>query len=231
MPEAFEGFRLLQLTDLHCDIDPGLIPALLQRLEGLAYDAVVITGDYHNRIAEDFDVSLDLMGRLLPALRGPRFGILGNHDFIEKVAFLEAAGLPILLNEAAVLERGDARLWICGVDDPHYFRTEDLARARRDVPEGETALLLSHSPEPYEEAESLGYQAMLCGHTHGGQFCLPGGIPIICNMRAPRRFLTGAWRHGRLSGYTSRGTGSCGVPARFFCPPEITIHTLRRAPK
>lgn len=229
LPEAFDGFRLLQLTDLHCDLDPDLVDVAIARLAGLACDAVVLTGDYHNEIAAEHDVSLELMGRLIPHLPNPRFAVLGNHDFIEKVAFLEDAGLPVLLNESAVIERAGRRLWICGVDDPHFFQTHDLARARASVPADETAILLSHSPETWREAAALGYALLLAGHTHGGQICLPGGIAVLRNAPVPARLLAGPWREDSLAGYTSRGTGGCGVAARLFCPPEITLHILRCA--
>ncbi len=230
LPEVFEGFRLLQLTDLHCDLEPALVDVVIARLAGLTCDAVVLTGDYHNKIAAGHDVSLELMGRLIPHLPEPRFAVLGNHDFIEKVAFLEAAGLPVLLNESAVIERDGRRLWICGVDDPHFFQTHDLVRARASVPSEEPAILLSHSPETWREAAALGYALLLGGHTHGGQICLPGRIPVLRNAPVPARLLAGAWREGAMAGYTSRGTGGCGVAARLFCPPEITVHILRRAP-
>jgi predicted MPP superfamily phosphohydrolase len=226
LPDAFEGFRLLHLSDLHCDLDPQLIDVVIARLVGVNCDAVVITGDYHNTIGAKHDRSLELMGRLIPHLPHPRFGVLGNHDFIEKVAYLEAAGLPILLNESAFIERAGQRLWICGVDDPHFFQTHDLVRARAAVPDGQPAILLSHSPETWREAASLGYSLMLSGHTHGGQLCLPGGTAIVKNAPIPRRLLAGPWREGALVGYTSRGTGGCGVAARLFCPPEITVHVL-----
>jgi predicted MPP superfamily phosphohydrolase len=229
LPPAFEGFRLLQLTDLHCDLEPALVDVVIKRLKAVACDAVVVTGDYHNTIGAEHNRSLELMGRLIPHLPAPRFGVLGNHDFIEKVAYLEAAGLPILLNECAAIEREGQRLWFCGVDDPHFFQTHDLARARAGVPAGETAVLLCHSPETWREAASLGYVFMVSGHTHGGQMCLPGGFAIIRNAPVPRRLLAGSWKEGSLVGYTSRGTGGCGVAARLFCPPEITLHILRRA--
>ena len=230
LPVAFEGFRILQLSDLHCDLEPALIEVVIKKLEGLAYDAVVLTGDYHNKIAGGHDASLELMGRLAAHLKPPGFAILGNHDFLEKVVYLEEAGLTVLLNEARSIERGGERLWICGVDDPHYFQTHDLKKAMAPVGAGETSILLSHSPETYLEAAALGYSAMLSGHTHGGQLCLPGGFALLKNAPIPRRLLAGPWSQGTLQGYTSRGTGGCGVAARFFCPPEMTIHTLRRAP-
>lgn len=231
LPVPFDGFRLLQLTDLHCDLEPALIDVVIARLRGLLYDGVVLTGDYHNKIGTEPERSLELMGRLISHLLRPRAAVLGNHDFIEKVAFLEAAGIPVLLNEAVAWERGGARVWICGVDDPHFFGTHDLARARAGVPAGETAILLSHSPEVFQEAARLGYALMLSGHTHGGQLCLPGGLAPIKNAPIPRRLLAGPWREGTLAGYTSRGTGGCGVAARFFCPPEITLHVLKSAPE
>jgi len=77
------------------------------------------------------------------------------------------------------------------------------------------------------EAAALGYQFMLSGHTHGGQFCLPGSFPILRNAPVLRSMLMGPWQHGDLQGYTSPGAGGSGVAARFFCPPEITVHILR----
>jgi len=227
LPAAFDGFRILQLSDLHCDIHPRLIGAVIEKLGGLAYDLAALTGDYRNNIADPPEASLVLMERLIAALHEPRVAVLGNHDFIEKVAYLEAKGLPVLLNESRAITRGNSRLHVAGIDDPHFFRTDDIVRARRDLPPDEPSILLSHSPEPYREAERLGFALMLCGHTHGGQFCLPGGHAIAGNARVPRRFLAGAWKFRRLSGYTSRGTGSSGVAARFHCPPEITLHVLR----
>jgi len=230
LPAAFEGFRLLHLSDLHCDLEPALMDVIIERLGGHAYDAVVLTGDYHNQIGETHDFSLELMGKLVPHLHEPRLAVLGNHDFIEKVAFLEDAGLKVLLNETERIERDGASLWICGVDDPHFFGTHDLEKVRAQVPAGETAILLSHSPETYRQAEALGFALMLSGHTHGGQCCLPGGFALVKNAPVPRRMLAGSWQYGSLAGYTSRGTGGCGVAARFFCPAEMTIHTLKRAP-
>lgn len=227
LPPEFEGFRLLQLSDLHCDLEPDLIDVVIGKLSALEYDAVVLTGDYHNKIGEGHDASLDLMGRLASHLKQPAYAILGNHDFLEQVAYLEEVGLRVLLNEAEAIERGGRRLWICGVDDPHFFQTDDMLRARASVGAGEAAILLSHSPETYQKAAALGYSIMLSGHTHGGQLCLPGGIAVIKNAPIPRRLLAGPWKEGSLLGYTSRGTGGCGVGARFFCPAEITLHTLR----
>ena len=231
LPNSFEGFRLLQLADLHCDLDSRIMERITEGIAATPHDAVVLTGDYHNDIRQPFDRSLEEMLRLIPLLHPLRFAVLGNHDFLEKVAPLEEEGLPFLLNEARPIERDGKRLWICGIDDPHFFETHDLRQARKGIPAGDITLLLSHSPETYREAASLGYHLHLSGHTHGGQICGPGGFPIYRN--APgchREHLAGSWREGAMTGYTSRGTGTAGVAARFHCPPEITIHVLRATP-
>ena len=230
LPKSFEGFRLLQLADLHCDLDVRIMERVRDVMAGVPHDAVVLTGDYHNKVHLPFDQSLLEMRRLIRDLHPIRFAVLGNHDFLEMVAPLEAEGLPFLLNERAVIERGEERLWICGIDDPHFFRTHDLRAAREGISKGEVSLLLSHSPETYREASAMGYSLQLSGHTHGGQICAPGGIPIYRNAPGCRReHLAGAWREGTMIGYTSRGTGSAGVAARFHCPPEMTVHILRCA--
>jgi predicted MPP superfamily phosphohydrolase len=228
LPKPFEGFRLLQLADLHCDLDVRIMERIRDVMAGVSHDAVVLTGDYQNKVHLPFDQSLLEMRRLIRDLHPIRFAVLGNHDFLEMVAPLEAEGLPFLLNESLPLKHHDARLWICGIDDPHFFRTHDLQRARSEVPASEPAILLSHSPETFREAASLGYSLMLSGHTHGGQMCLPGGIPVYRNAPGCRReHLAGSWREGTMLGYTSRGSGTAGVAARFHCPPEITVHILK----
>jgi predicted MPP superfamily phosphohydrolase len=231
LPAAFEGFRLLQLADLHCDLDANMMTRIREVMLTIPHDAVVLTGDYHNKVSETFEHSVNAMISLIPYLHPLRFAVLGNHDFLEKVEPLEATGLTFLLNESAFIEREGSRIWICGIDDPHFFLTHDLVQARSGVPVNEISILLSHSPETYREAGSLGYDLQLSGHTHGGQICAPGGIPLYRNAPGCRReHLSGSWREGKMIGYTSRGTGSAGVAARFHCPPEITIHTLHSSP-
>ncbi|MEI8388049.1 MAG: metallophosphoesterase [Verrucomicrobiota bacterium] len=229
LPAAFDGFRLLQISDLHCDLDPALMGVVERAIGGVACDAAVLTGDYHDRVGTSGQTSLALMMRLIPLLPRPRFAIFGNHDFLCRVPAFERAGLPVLLNENAAVERGGDRLYFSGIDDPRHFRTHDLVRARRGIPPGSTAILLSHSPQVAAQAAALGYSLMLCGHTHGGQLCLPGGFAVVRNAPVAAKFLAGAWAEAGMPGYTSRGTGASTVPARLFCPPEITLHTLRRS--
>jgi predicted MPP superfamily phosphohydrolase len=155
---------------------------------------------------------------------------LGNHDFIEQVPSLEAAGLRMLLNEAGSIERAGAKLWFAGIDDPHFYRTHDLAAASAGIPAGACIVLLSHSPEIADELPDGRFDLVLSGHTHGGQLCLPGGRWLHVPMKGqPKERVRGVWHAAGAQGYTSVGSGSCGVPARLNCPGEITIHHLRRS--
>jgi predicted MPP superfamily phosphohydrolase len=158
----------------------------------------------------------------------PIYATLGNHDSIRMVPAIEAMGIRLLLNESVQLHRNNESLTLVGADDPHYFRSDDLRKACADVPGDVCKILLVHSPEVIQEAEQVGFAAYLCGHTHGGQICLPGGMPLISNSRAAWRFSSGPWQYRDMVGYTSRGSGVSIVDVRFNCAPEVTIHTLRR---
>jgi predicted MPP superfamily phosphohydrolase len=226
LPAALEGFRILQLSDLHLDLDLSLTPILEKLLERCDYDLAVLTGDYRNCTREDFRLSVEETAKVLAMLKPPAYGILGNHDFIEMAPELESAGLRLLLNESQIVPCRGACLFLAGIDDPHFYRTHDIARASQGKPNDVLSILLSHSPETYREAEAAGYQVILSGHTHGGQICLPGGIALVHAGNCPYRMSVGPWRFRNLQGYTSPGTGATGVPVRFFCPPEVTIHTL-----
>lgn len=227
LPVAFEGFRLLQLTDLHIDLDDALVPVVENLVRKTPHDAAVVTGDFRNATAGDYTPCIRNTARIIAACSPNRWGILGNHDFVEMVPSLEQIGLPILLNESTFIERDSERLWIAGIDDPHFYHTDDLAVARSLIPSDGCTILLAHSPEIYEEAAARGFDLQLSGHTHGGQLCLPGGRHLVVPCRLSQKFLKGRWEYNGLQGYTSPGTGSCGVAARLNCPPEITLHTLR----
>ncbi len=228
LPKEFEGFRLLHLSDLHIDLDEELVGAIVRCLEGVRYDVCVLTGDFRESTSGDHVPCMKAMARLVRVLKSPMYAVLGNHDFLEMIEPLEAMGIRVLMNETVPLARGDATIHLSGVDDPHFYEAENLQKARDGIPPDGVSILLSHSPEIYRKASVSGYDLMLCGHTHGGQICLPGRIPILQNSRIPRRMVRGRWSCREMQGYTSAGTGACGVAVRFFCPPEIVVHRLVR---
>ena len=226
LPEAFRGFRILHLSDLHLDLDAALLPRIQRAVAKSHYDLCVMTGDYRNATDGPYGLVVERMKTLLKEIHGPVYGVLGNHDFIEMVAPLEAAGLRLLINEAVALERGGKRLWLVGVDDPSTYMVDNLPRALDGVTPGSRTILLSHAPGIYERAQAYGVDFVLAGHTHGGQICLPGGVALLYNDRCPRALVRGAWKWKNLLGYTSPGTGACAAPLRYYCPPEITVHRL-----
>jgi len=226
LPKAFDGYTILHLSDLHLDITKGLTDAIIERVKDLHYDLCVITGDYRASTSGSYTLAIEETIKLIPHLKLPVYAVLGNHDFIEFVPPLEEAGIRFLMNETVVLTRGEAKVYLSGVDDPHLYETENLHKTGDEIPSGASSILLAHSPEVYRKAAASGYDFMLCGHTHAGQICLPGRIPVLNNANCPRYMVYGPWQFADLQGYTSAGTGSCGVPARFNCPPEVTLHKL-----
>jgi hypothetical protein len=186
-----------------------------------------LTGDYRFAVEGACAPAIDALARLAGALPRPVYAVLGNHDGIALVSAMERAGFRVLMNEHAMLQRGDAQLFLAGIDDAHYFRTHDIDRALQGLPPRACVILLSHTPEPYRAAAGHDVDLMLCGHTHAGQICLPGGTPVITDCPAPRRFARGLWHFGAMAGYTSAGCGCSIIDARFNCPPEVTLHVLR----
>jgi len=228
LPEAFDGFTILHLSDLHADMSGPALMRVVELLGDLDYDLCVMTGDYRGRTYGDFQPCLESIARLCARLRGDIYAVLGNHDSIAMVPDIEALGIRVLLNECAVIERGPASLYLAGVDDAHFYRADNIEKAAADIPEGSVSILLSHTPEIFRQTAHAGFDLMLSGHTHGGQICLPGGIPILLEAVLPRAFGAGACRHASMAGYTSVGAGSSVVPVRFNNRPEITLHRLVR---
>lgn len=229
LPRPFEGMRILQLSDLHVDMDPRVTAAITERVHDAAYDLCVLTGDYRALTYGPYHATLEALGSIRAALKGPVYAVLGNHDSIRMVPGIEAMGVQVLLNESVVLEQDGAVLHLAGIDDAHYYQVHNIHHAVARIPPDSVSLLLSHTPEVYRHAALAGFQAMLAGHTHGGQICLPGGYALTWDARCPRRLAAGAWSYGDMTGYTSVGSGSSVVNARLNCLPEITVHELRPA--
>ncbi len=234
LPQAFDGFTLLHLSDLHFGKRSDLVGRLVERVRSLCYDLCVLTGDYGNGdfgagASGPYGATLSQLKQLRPHLKGAVYAVLGNHDTIRMVPAMEAMGYRLLLNENVKVQRQGEALYLAGIDDAHFYRLENCDRAARDIPSNAVSILLSHTPEAYRHAAHAAFDLMLCGHTHGGQICLPGGIPIRTEADCPRRFARGPWRYNNMIGYTSTGVGTSIIDVRLNCPPEVTLHHLRQA--
>ncbi len=230
LPAAFDGFTILHLTDLHIDGLAALTDKLSESLRHVEVDLCVLTGDYRFGVSGPCDTVYANMARLLSGVKA-RYGIvgvLGNHDAAEMVPEFARMGVRILMNEALEVQHDSQNLWLLGLDDPHHYGCDDLPGALRDVPQDAFTILLVHTPELIEEAQQSGVNLYLCGHTHGGQVCLPFIKPLITHTRCPRKYTRGVWHYKSLQGFTNSGAGCSGVTVRFHCPPEIGLIALHR---
>jgi len=227
LPEAFDRFTILQLSDLHVEMSEAAMARVTKLLKGVTYDLCVLTGDYRAKTYGPYDATLAGVAKLRAALNGTIYGVLGNHDTIRLVPGLEEMGIKVLLNESETIERGGERIHVAGIDDAHFYRVDNIEKAAAGIPQDEFSILVSHTPEIYRQAAHADFNLLLSGHTHGGQICLPGGIPITLDSVLPRSMGSGPWKHHDMIGYTSVGAGVSVVPVRFNCPPEITLHHLQ----
>lgn len=227
---AFDGYRIAFLTDLHSSpivprwwIDAAVTQAL--RLEA---DLVLLGGDF---IDDDVHF-VSSVTEILAPLTAPDgvYAVLGNHDhYVDAPAVrraVAAAGVTELLNRNVVIERGGAKLGVCGVGDLEMDAI-DFAAATACLGADVPRIVLSHDPDVFAfwPAE-LRCDLMLSGHTHGGQAYLPLLGPPFVPSQFGARFLKGMFRNGSRQLYVSRGIGASGVPFRWRCPPELTLVEL-----
>lgn len=229
LPACFDGFTLLHISDMHVDMNSGAMHRLIEMLQDIDYDICVLTGDYRGATYGSFKKTLEGLAQVRDQLKDSVYGVLGNHDSIKMVPALEDMGIRMLVNESVTIERDDKCFHLVGIDDAHYFCVDDIEKATAEVPHHECSVLLSHTPEIYRLASQAKFDLLLSGHTHGGQICLPGSIPITIDSKLPRSMASGSWTYKDMAGYTSVGVGSSIVPVRFNCPPEITLHHLQSA--
>jgi len=229
LPEPFDGYRILQLSDTHLDNFPELAAVARALLDGVEVDMLAVTGDVHGHPRTPVERSAALLMEALAGVRvrGPRLAILGNHDPASMVGVLKRSGFDVLVNRSILLRRGDDALRVTGLDDVHSFYTEAALAALGDH-DGEFRIVLVHSAEVADDADGAGYALYLCGHTHGGQICLPGGRPLVTHLKRCRHAASGLWRQGRMIGYTSSGLGVSDLPMRFNTRGEAVVITLRR---
>jgi hypothetical protein len=232
LPSAFDGYRIMQISDPHIDAMAELPSRIAEIARRTQVDLCALTGDYRYKVTGDSDILRDGLGQVISAVNSKdgTFAILGNHDSADMLPLLEDHGASVLINQTITLTRGDDAIHVTGVDDPHYYFTDAATDALESAPGG-FRIALVHSPELGPQASAAGYDFYLCGHTHGGQVCLPGGRAVFTHSGGFRAFSQGHWRTGRMQGYTSRGAGVSGLPVRFNCRGEITVFTLRRKPR
>jgi predicted MPP superfamily phosphohydrolase len=230
LPVAFDGYRILHLTDTHLDALPELVPVAAAILDGIEVDLLALTGDILGGFGGPEQRAVDLLSTVIAGVRvrHRRLAVLGNHDSAATAEALDEIGFEVLLNRSMTIERGGEHIIVTGLDDVHCFFTEAARAALLEDAQG-FRIALVHSAEMADYAGAAGFALYLCGHTHGGQICLPGGRPMVTELRRCHHAARGRWREGEMVGYTSCGLGvASSCPLRFNCPGEVTLITLHR---
>ena len=238
LPQAWDGLRIAQLSDLHYDDYFSVVPIrkAVDLVNGLQPDLVVVTGDFvtsplSKRRPGQIQAAkaIEPCAQLVAQMRAP-LGIhacMGNHDVATDEAHiievLQSFGISILRNRSVPFERDGGRLWLSGLGDVLEGKY-DLKLALKGIPNAEAVVLLVHEPDFAGYVKGVDLQ--LSGHSHGGQIRFPLiGAPVLPVMG--RVYPRGLRRIGPLTLYTNVGIGTIWLPMRLNCPPEVTLITLR----
>lgn len=238
LPEAFEGFKISHVSDLHNAVFGRKNEKLLSLIRAAEPDIIAITGDLIDSRHTDIDSALAFVEAA--AEIAPVYYVTGNHesrlDFDAIEPRLIAAGARVLRNEAEYIEHSGERIRLAGIDDPSFIRTGGTAeeRAAAELEQlgdggGTFTVLLAHRPELVEVYAEYGAGLVLSGHAHGGQVRLP----LLGGLYAPGQGLlpeydSGLFSLGETQMVVSRGLGNSVAPLRVNNRPELVIVTLSR---
>ncbi len=224
LPAAFEGFRILHLSDLHIDSIHGFASLIIDKIKDLRFDVCLLTGDYRRDISGSFSQILMPVKILSKYIQAPygTFAVLGNHDTYLMAQYEKESGMELLINESVEIIKDGHKMLITGTDDPFNFFTEP-ALLCLETKGYDFKIAMVHTPELAGAASENRYDLYLCGHTHGGQICLKKGVPLISHQFEGKQYNHGMWNIGKMTGYTSPGAGVSGMPVRFNCPAEVTL--------
>ena len=254
LPEGARAVRILHISDLHFRRGQRRKHRFIARCAATSPDVVVCTGDFLDE-ESGIDAAVAAVSQITPGTAA--LFVLGSHDYYgttpgnpfkyflgpsnrkppkgkllpwrDLVAKLEAHGWQLVLNRAtSITLDGLGAVDVVGLDDPHIGRDDLSVASRRDGPG--FRLALAHSPDAAPALAELGYDLVVCGHTHGGQIRVPWFGALVTNTRMPRGTargvtqLNGSWLHVSAGLGTSRY-----APVRFSCRPEACVLELEPA--
>lgn len=224
LPVCFQGYRIAHVSDLH---NSHLWKQTLEHLQKEKPDIICITGDIVDGSRTDIDTALRFVAEAMKL--APCYYITGNHelalktaDYEKLISGLKSLGVTVLDNEAVLLERGDEQIRLVGVSWGSSAYMGELSE------HDGYQILLAHAPEHFESYAQAGFDLVLSGHAHGGQFRLA----ILGGMYAPGQGLwpkydSGVHRAGNADMVISRGIGNSVIPVRVNNRPEVIIITLQ----
>lgn len=247
IPSSFDGFKIVQLTDLHSKSYGEHNARLIKKIHKENPDIIVMTGDMVSTLDADHAVFFELAEKLAQSYE--TYYVLGNHEQAipdeSRWAFLKqlrATGVKVLNNETAVLERGGEQIDLAGMwfnlrfykdttaddADDYYFGVKDIEQVMKKPNAEKFTLLLTHNPVYFETYAQWGYDLTLAGHMHGGMI----RIPFVGGLVSPERewlpqYDAGMFNENDKQMYVSRGLGSGTLKMRVFNMPEIASFTLK----
>ena len=236
LPQAFDGFRIAHVSDLHNDEMGDGNGKLLEMLRDSQPDIIAITGDMIDSRDTNVGIALEFAAEAVKI--APCYYVPGNHE--SRVAAYESLkrgltelGVTVLENRKVELTRNGSQITLLGVMDPSFRLFGDdgavmEAQLQALAPGTEYTVLLSHRPELIEVYARYGMDLVLAGHAHGGQF----RVPLVGGLYAPHQGLfpeydSGLTVMGNTHMIVSRGIGNSIIPLRFNNPPEVILITLK----
>lgn len=239
LPDAFDGYRIAQVSDLHNAEFGGGNQRLLDMLREAEPDMIAITGDLIDSRKTNIAVALAFAEEAVRI--APCYYVSGNHEarvpeYRELKAGLEAAGVTVLDDARVEIEISGKSITIIGVNDPSFladYLTSDAAVMDRKLSElssedASFTILLSHRPELFDTYAAHDMDLVLTGHAHGGQFRLRliGGL-IAPNQGLFPKYDDGLYSEGNTNMIVSRGLGNSIIPFRFNNRPEVVLIELK----
>lgn len=232
----FHNYRILNITDIHLGqwVNPEYLDSLVDYVNTLNFDLLTLTGDYVSYVISDYDEVLKNCFSKLKAKDG-KFGVFGNHDHWMSSDIMtnifKKSGIVNLNNDVVVLEKDGDFLNLCGVDSCTVC-ADNLDIVLERLKENTPSILLAHEPDFAKESSKTGkIDLQISGHSHGGQFIIPGFETTPFRGPNSTKYPVGLYKIENMVQYTSKGLGTNSFRVRINCKPEITIITLKSKEK
>ena len=241
IPESFDGFRIVQISDLHNARFGKENEKLLERLSHAEPDVIVLTGDLVDSRRTDLDIALSFAARAVQI--APVYYVPGNHEaripeYEQLKSDLTEARVTVLENQKVRLDRDGMYITLMGIPDPSFYTDYLLGDSRavaaqaiknlQNKTDGYT-VLLSHRPELFDIYVAEEVDLVFSGHAHGGQFRIPfiGGL-VAPNQGFFPKYDAGQFQRENTTMIVSRGVGNSILPVRINNPPELVVVELNR---
>ncbi len=234
LPDAFDGFKIVQISDFHNAEYANDNAALIDDVSKVQPDIIAITGDFVDSDKTDIQVALEFAAAL--SRIAPCYYVTGNHEarlsfhkYKELEDGLLEVGVTVLRNREALIEKEGEQIAIIGLDDPNFGKKVTPQTIDRLNTTGDFSIVLAHRPEYFERYQSSTADLVLAGHAHGGQV----RIPLVGGLLAPGQGLfpkydAGLYQEGDFAMVVSRGIGNSAVPVRVNNQPEIVVIELNK---